>query len=312
MYTISEAALRAGVSIPLLRAWERRYGIVHPARTPSGYRLYDEPSIQRLRAMRRLVNAGWSASQAARHIETDGIGADDDPTAASASRPQPADASPEASRGLDLAEDFVAAAAALDGRRIESLLDDLFASASFERSVDDRLMPALRALGEGWAKGTVSVAGEHAASHAVLRRLSASFQAAGRASTDPPVLVGLPPGSRHEIGALAFATAVRRRGTNVVYLGADVPSRSWIEAAQTTKARAVVVAIPTAADRPPAEGVAQELTRLSEGLLVALGGPGAVAAPVPGSILWLPDGIGASADVLEGALPRLALPVRRA
>ena len=302
MYTIKEAAVRAGLSIPLLRAWERRYGIVRPERTASGYRLYDEPSIQRLRAMRRLVNAGWSPSQAARQIETEGTAPDSD--IAAAPGPQRAGASTGADSRVDVAADFVAAAAALDERWIETLLDDLFASASFERVVDDRLMPALRALGEAWAAGTLSVGGEHAASNAVLRRLSASFQAAGLASADPPVLVGLPPGSRHEIGALAFATAARRRGIHVVYLGADVPRESWVEAVQTTRARAVVIAIPTAADRAPAEDVAKAVAQLGEGLLVAVGGPGAVAAAIPGSILWLPDGIGASADVLEDALAR--------
>ena len=58
MYTIKQAAARSGVGIPLLRAWERRYGIVHPVRTASRYRLYDDESIARLRAMRRLVETG--------------------------------------------------------------------------------------------------------------------------------------------------------------------------------------------------------------------------------------------------------------
>ena len=45
MYKIKEAAARSGVSVPLLRAWERRYGIVSPTRTASGYRLYDEDAL---------------------------------------------------------------------------------------------------------------------------------------------------------------------------------------------------------------------------------------------------------------------------
>ena len=60
MYTISEAADRAGVSVELLRAWERRYGIVEPDRTAAGYRLYDEAAIGRVRAMRGLVDEGWT------------------------------------------------------------------------------------------------------------------------------------------------------------------------------------------------------------------------------------------------------------
>ena len=42
MYTIKEAAARSGVGAPLIRAWERRYGVVNPTRTRAGYRLYDD------------------------------------------------------------------------------------------------------------------------------------------------------------------------------------------------------------------------------------------------------------------------------
>ena len=60
MYTISEAADRAGVSVDVLRAWERRYGVVTPQRTATGYRLYDVATINTIRAMRQLVKEGWS------------------------------------------------------------------------------------------------------------------------------------------------------------------------------------------------------------------------------------------------------------
>lgn len=299
MYTIKEAAVRAGVSIPLLRAWERRYGIVRPVRTPAGYRLYDEPAIGRIRAMRRLIDDGWSASQAASQIEIGGI-----PVEAVVSAAAP-DATGLAGAGgdPDLVTAFVDAAAALDEHRLEALLDDLFAgTSSFERVVDDRLMPALRALGEAWADGTLSVSAEHAASYAVIRRLSAAFEAAGSAARDRPVLVGLPPGSRHEIGSLAFATAARRRGMGVVYLGADVPRDSWIEAVRTTKARAIVIGIPTGPDRAPAEAIAREAVTLGDGLLVAVGGRASAEADVPAQVLRLPDAIGASAEAFEAAL----------
>ncbi|MEX1169865.1 MAG: MerR family transcriptional regulator [Chloroflexota bacterium] len=300
MYTIKEAALRAGVSIPLLRAWERRYGIVEPARTASGYRLYDEPAIERVRQMRHLVDAGWSPSQAARHIETAGTPPETSSMSTSTERTEEA----ETRSAARLADEFVGAAAALDEVRIERLLDDIFASGSFERVVHDRLMPALRALGEAWATGIVSVGGEHAASHAVLRRLSASFDAAGRPSSSRPILVGLPRGSHHEIGALAFATAARRSGLGVVYLGADVPVESWIEAVRRTTARASVIGIPTTTDLAAAEEVARAITQTNKVKLVAVGGSGAGAATLPPSVLRLPDEISAAARSLEDVLRR--------
>ena len=295
MYTIKQAAIRAGVSVPLLRAWERRYGVVQPERTPSGYRLYDDAAIERLRSMRLLIETGWSPSQAAREIEANGL------PVASPGTPPAEDATPATAGGGDKTTTFVDAAAALDGQGVEAVLDDLFATASFERVVDDRIMPALRALGDAWADGTVSVAGEHAASHAVLRRISAAFEAAARLDVEHPVVVGLPPGSRHEIGALAFATAARRQGIGVVYLGADVPQESWSHAVEVTNARAVVIGIPTAQDRKPARDVVLRMTE-RPGLLVAVGGPGAEGSDLPESVLRLSDGIGTSAAELSDAM----------
>ncbi len=101
---------------------------------------------------------------------------------------------------------------------------------------------------------------EHAASHAVLRRLSAAYQAAGRPTVGSgAILVGLPPGARHELGGLAFATAARRAGLPILYLGADLPIRDWLGAAARTRARAAVIGVVTASDREPAERVAAEL-----------------------------------------------------
>jgi DNA-binding transcriptional MerR regulator len=295
MYTIGKAALRAGVSVPLLRAWERRYGVVRPERTAAGYRLYDDEAIDRLRGMRELIAAGWSPAQAAHQIEREGT-----PTSlASRSDASPALSHPGSQLEHGLTKAYVEAAASMDGARVEQVLDEIMASGSFERAVDARLMPALRALGEAWSSGRVSIGAEHAASHAVLRRLSAAFQAAG-SPIGRPVLVGLPPGSRHELGALAFATAVRRRGIAVVYLGADVPLQSWVDAVRWTSARAIAIGAPTADDLPGAEEIARMALAL-RAMRVAVGGAAATAWTVPG-VLILPDGIAASARALQAAL----------
>jgi DNA-binding transcriptional MerR regulator len=298
MYTIKEAAHRAGVSVPLLRAWERRYGVVRPARTASGYRLYDDEAIARLRAMQRLIESGWTASQAALNLQTAGVSELENP-GTSTSQPADAGADPFAD---SLIRTFVEAAARLDERAVDAVVDELFASASFERSVDQRVMPALRALGDAWAAGALSVGGEHMASHAVLRRLSAAFEAAGQGPGGGPVIVGLPPGSRHEIGALAFATVVRRRGLPVVYLGADVPLASWRVAVAASAGRAAIIAVPTDKDRAQAAGVTRALLEGAYGVLVAIGGPGATRTTVPDAVTRLPDGMRASIVALEAAL----------
>jgi DNA-binding transcriptional MerR regulator/methylmalonyl-CoA mutase cobalamin-binding subunit len=271
MYNIKEAAARTGVTVPVLRAWERRYGIVEPARTPGGYRLYDDGAIQRLRTMRRLVAEGWSPSSAAGAILAGNV-----PPDALADTPAARDVSGAADPAR-LEERFVAAAAAMDGRAVEEVLDEMFATASFERVVDSHLAPALQALGAAWAEGQVTVAGEHLASNAVQRRLAAAFQAAGRlAAKERPVLVGMPPGARHELGAMMFAVAARRAGLPVLYLGADLPIDDWLTAAEATNARAAVVGAPTAGDSAAAARVAEAIRRIRPGTAVAIGGAGVI------------------------------------
>lgn len=65
---IGEAARRAGVTTATLRAWEARYGLLPPARTAGGQRLYREADIGRIRAVRRLVSQGWSVAGAVSQV----------------------------------------------------------------------------------------------------------------------------------------------------------------------------------------------------------------------------------------------------
>lgn len=298
MYTIKQASQRSGVGVSLLRAWERRYGVVHPVRTAAGYRLYDEEAILRLRAMRRLIGDGWSARQAADHLRT----ADDNQveilvgdSATDADETPAAPTSQFASRFLD-------AARRIDAGGMEAALDAILAAARFETVAEQALMPTLVELGDAWQRGEIDVAGEHAASLAVLRRLSLAYEAAGGGDGPFPILVGLGPGARHELGALAFATAARRAGLPVLYLGADLPSESWVAAATERKARAAVVAVPTRADVKGSVAAVRALRAARPELVVAVGGRGADAAARDGDALLLSGGVVGSVGQLRDLL----------
>jgi methanogenic corrinoid protein MtbC1 len=173
------------------------------------------------------------------------------------------------------------AAAVVDVAAMEESLDRGFATGSFEMVVETWLLPALVALGARWEHGDVDVAAEHAISHAVVRRLAAAFQAAGHNMLGQAVVVGLPAGAWHEIGALAFATMLRRRGMNVLYLGADVPVSSWSVAADFHGATAVVLGVTTAEDLSSARATAELLTSRHPELLVAAGGHAAAELAPP-------------------------------
>lgn len=306
MYTIREAAARAGVSVSTLRAWERRYGIVRPTRSAAAYRLYASDEIETLRRMRRLVATGWAPSVAAAALlrgdpaamAASAGDADAPPTSGGTAPGSPPSGSAITDPGRALIERFTGAAIELDQDGVAATLDDMLARGTFERVAVDLLLPALHSLGDAWAAGRLSVAGEHAASHAVLRRLAAAFEAAGGAATGhAAVVVALPPGCRHELGALAFAVTARRAGLPVAYLGADLPLDDWRSA--TTGTRAAVIAVPTDADVDPAIRIARRLRRAHPDLIVAVGGS---AAPVLPGVVHLPEDLTEAAATLAAAL----------
>src|SRR3954468_3053173 len=62
---IGELSKRTGVSPELLRAWERRYGLLHPTRSAGGLRLYSAADVERVQLMRRHLADGLAAAEAA-------------------------------------------------------------------------------------------------------------------------------------------------------------------------------------------------------------------------------------------------------
>ena len=314
MYTISRAAELTGVPVATLRAWERRYGVVAPQRTDGGYRLYDEDSLARIAAMRDLVADGWLPKQAAEHVHDAGVRGAVVPTVAAGvagtagatdgsvpPRERSTASSAPGPRSAD--DDLLAAARDLDPVRVAAILDERFARGSFEAVVDDWLMPTLHDVGDAWASGALSTASEHLGAHAVLRRLAAAFEAAAHGVTGPAVLVGLPPGCRHELGALAFATAARRAGLTVTYLGADLPIESWLGAVAHGRPAAVVVPVPRRRDVPAATAVVEAVRASDATVRVVLGG--GHQGKVPGDADRLGHRIGeAAAALAAGLAPR--------
>ncbi len=65
LFRIGELSRRTGVSADVIRAWERRYGVLQPARSASNFRLYSTDDLARLRLMRHYVEQNVAPSRAA-------------------------------------------------------------------------------------------------------------------------------------------------------------------------------------------------------------------------------------------------------
>lgn len=222
---IGELSRRAGVSTDLLRAWERRYGLLHPIRSDGGFRLYSPRDEQRVALMRGHLERGLSAAQAARLI-----------LAETERRP---DESPALARG---AESLRQALDALDESAAHTALDTLLANLSLETVLGEVVMPYLHELGERWERGEASVADEHFASNLLRGRLLGLARGWDR-GLGPRALLACAPGELHDLALIVFGLALRERGWRITYLGPDTPLDSLENAARTLEPAAVVIAV---------------------------------------------------------------------
>lgn len=266
-HPIRVVADRTGLSLDVLRVWERRYGVVAPERGDDGQRLYSDAEVERLRLLRRAVEGGRSIGRVAR-LGTEELGElvrEDE-----AARVVPAPAPREAGGHLERA---LAAVREMDPARLEAGLRRAMVALSAADFVDRVAAPLLEGIGEEWRSGRIGVAHEHAASAVLRRVLGLMGEAADVPAGAPGVVVATPAGQVHEFGALLAAASATAEGWRVTYLGADLPAEEIAGAARLRGARKVALSLVYPANDPRIPG---ELRRLREtlppGVEVVVGG----------------------------------------
>ena len=270
---IGELSRRLGVSDHVLRAWERRYGLLRPVRSAGGFRLYSEADADRVRRMRAHVAAGMSAAEAAR-------AALDDELTFPAVRPEPG-TPPGVEAPGGIGESRAARSEALanlakatdeyDEPAAHAVLDRLLSTLTVETVLRDVVIPYLHELGARWARGEVSVAQEHFATHVIRGRLAGLTQGWGRGH-GPRAILACPPEELHDMALLAFGIVLNRNGWRIEYLGANTPLGDLIRMAGAQRPDLVVVAA-TTPER--FAGLAEELDQLSRLAPLAIAGAGA-------------------------------------
>ncbi len=224
---IGELSKRTGVSPTLLRAWERRYGLLRPTRSAGGLRLYSSADAERVRLMQEQLAEGLAAAEAAAAALRGAV-------AAGEATPPP---SLVALRG-----ELTDALDGFDEPRAQATLDRLLAVSTLEALLSQVVLPYLRELGERWTRGEASVAQEHFAS-AVLRGRLLGIARGWGLGIGPTAILACLPGEQHDLGLIAFGLALRAQGWSISTSGptprsrrstrrAAVSSRPWSSSAR--------------------------------------------------------------------------------
>jgi len=281
-----------GLTKDTLRIWERRYGFPTPGRDANGERIYSTDQIERLRAIKRLLDVGHRPGKLMA-MPLDAL-AD-----LAAAPPAPA---PEGE-----AAEFLAVLRAHDAERLHAVLTELLMRGGMGNFVM-RVMPQLNeAVGNAWMRGELAIFEEHLYSHhaqSVLRTAITQMRPSGEGVR---VLLTSLPDEPHTLGLLMAEALFSIEGAFCIALGSETPAPEVAQAAIAH--RADIVALSFSAAFPAGtlyDALAELRGLLPETIELWAGGGGAMRPRK------LPEGIIRAADFDEAAtLLRERLGVRR-
>ena len=169
---IREVARRTGINPVTLRAWERRYGLIVPQRTPKGHRLYGEAHVERIQAILGWINRGVAVGQIRELLDQD------------CAPSGPADGPWESLRG-----ELLEAVASLAERRLDDAYNRALALYPPQTLCRHLLLPLLDELEQRW-QGQFGAALERVFFRSWLRsKLGARVYHNNRQQQGAPVLL---------------------------------------------------------------------------------------------------------------------------
>ena len=242
--TLSIAAVErdTGLSKDTLRVWERRYGFPVPRRDGAGERAYTLPEVEKLRIVKRLMDAGHRPGRIV-PLELAQLQALSEQTVDQPPRPS---ASPEVALDASGVDTHLALVSRQDVHGLRAALGRLLARVGVSRFVLEVVAPLNTAVGEAWMRGQIEIFQEHLYTESVqilLRQALASLPAPDTtlAAPAPRVLLTTFPGEPHVLGLLMAEAVMALEGAHCVSLGAQTPL--WDIALAATACRADIVAL---------------------------------------------------------------------
>ncbi len=270
-----------GIGKDTLRVWERRYGFPRPERDASGDRLYPPDQVERLRRIKRLLDAGHRPSRIVQ-MPIDAL----DALARRDSRP-PEDGAALASAAASAP--YLALLRRHDADALHRQLSRDLLRHGLAGFVNTVVGPLNGAVGDAWMRGELQVFEEHLYTEVVQRVLRAAIAAippGDDGAARPRALLTTVPQEPHTLGLLMAEAMLTLEGCHCVQLGAQIPLVDMVRAVQAHGSDVLVLSFSALL---PAAQVIDALTELRRRL------PAEIALWAGGSSPALdraPDGVG--------------------
>lgn len=210
LYPIRTVSTLTGVQAVTLRAWERRYNLIRPRRTPKGHRLYTRQDIERIRRIVSLLDRGMAISQVGPLLDPVS------PIAPPRDEAQGGRWTRYRERMREAVEDF-------NEDALDAAYNDALSLYPSDVVNTHLVLPCLEELGNRWKDRGTGIAEEHFFSVYLRNKVGARLHHLNSRSRGPRLLLSCLPGEFHEISLLLFALTAVSHGYRVLALGANLP-----------------------------------------------------------------------------------------
>ncbi|MEI6592409.1 MAG: MerR family transcriptional regulator [Holophagaceae bacterium] len=257
LLSIGDISAVTGLSVDVIRIWERRYGFPTPIRLPSGHRRYPDTDLQRLRLIAEALAHGQRPALVAR-ADADALRRMILPTGGSR---------------LDALWQSVEA---MDPDRMRNLLQGYLEGMGWQPFLQEVVKPLLDRVGIAWAEGEIGLHHEHLLTEVLEDLLRRMRQVLPVLAGEGRVLLCTLPGERHRLGLLMAALVFAGRGSRTDLMGVDLPLASIAQAAKLLRVNRVAISLSIQHTGEPMRRMILDLKdRLPEDCLVLIGGKGA-------------------------------------
>lgn len=267
-YPLRAAARITGLSPDLLRAWESRYEVVKPLRTPGGTRRYRAADLERLRLVKAAVDTGGRISVVARLDPAELL-----------RRFAVLDNAPQAAL-----EPILSALDRLDAEEAQRLLALQLSAMGPVTFAREFALPLAHEIGERWVNKRMGIASEHLAMGILRSMLGSALTPTAASRLGPTIVFATPTGEPHELGLQSAALTALGAGANPIYLGAELPVKDLVGAVADVGAAVLALSLVTLPKSQAAQAVATIRSDLPEQIRLWIGGPGAATITAPSGV----------------------------
>ncbi|MBC2769909.1 MerR family transcriptional regulator [Pusillimonas minor] len=256
-----------------LRVWEKRYGFPTPKRDINGERLYPPDQVEKLRVIKRLLDAGHRPGRIVSLTLEDLHRLGEELRESDVAKPAAANVAPEQQNEI---QDIITLLKSHDPAQIRRRFSQTIMRTGLSQFVLKVAIPLMHEIGEAWASGELHIFEEHLCSEMLETSLRTAMASAPEANqhSRPRVLLSTFPGESHSLGLLMAEAIFQVEGCACMSLGAQTPLHDLVNAARAHRADIIAISFSAASNPGHAtDGLTELRTMLPANIELWAGSP---------------------------------------